>query len=996
MRIGSNRRCKLPRVACKSSPAGSARPQPPLLPPTLLRSLNGSGRAWALAATFGLCLALGPNSSLANTSQPSLWQSIVAGSTSGNTVATARVSPTGSRVVVGSFISSTTIGNQSISSAGSSDIYLASWPATGTNPSWVRSFGSIAADSVRDVAVGPSGEIVIVGCTQGSIDFGGGALTYRGANDLFVAKFTATGTHVWSKTFGDSWEECANGVSIDPSGNIVVVGEFLWGLGFRISPPIVLEALSPGAPDPFVAKFGPAGDVLWAQNFGGTGRGYGTSVATSAAGDIFVAGRFHIGIGIGTQWFATGSGEFADDGYLAKLGPNGDARWAKHLQGVADDRFLSVAWGPTGVVYAGGYFHGETRFGGTALRHPAAAPINRSIAVAAVAADSGNLLWLRGIHGHATLSGSNLMWDVEAHSSGDVVVSGGFWNSLSIENDELTTPQGDHHGFLAAYRANGTHAWTTQLAQHNVQPHAVLFPSTSELVVVGRTAAAADGSAPPLFLAAGGPFVASASLAGGAPGATATPTRTWTPLPTGTPTSPPAGTATRTFTPTWTSPSTATPTRTNTVVIIPTWTPTSAAPAATATSTATRTNTATPTRTNTLPAATATPTRTPTRTLTATPSRTGTSTWTPTRTAAPTQTNTVVMIPTWTPTSAPATRTPTATATATHTAATATPVNVISGEIRASNGAPLPATEVAVIVDGVDVPPPALTEIDGGYAVTSQLDGASTGIVEVAARRRAADHHDDLRNAINICDAVLAKMAAVDDESITPLQKRAADVSGNGSVTALDVVYISRRVGGSDDEFPAVEFCNSNWAFSGDSTIGESEDKNACELARAPVDIHLPNATVDFTGTLFGDVDQSWPNGGQCARASGAVARVVNVGLTPPPSAYLVTGRPQERGQQVRIPVAAAGTDQLVAGDFTLVFDPASFELRHVRRLTPLHGSIVQVHLDEVAYGRVRIIFVSRSPIAAGPLVAVHLIARDRDAAPALEIDSMNLVVHED
>lgn len=40
---------------------------------------------------------------------------------------------------------------------------------------------------------------------MGSVDFGGGALTSAGSNDIFAAKLTAAdGAHVWSQRFGDA------------------------------------------------------------------------------------------------------------------------------------------------------------------------------------------------------------------------------------------------------------------------------------------------------------------------------------------------------------------------------------------------------------------------------------------------------------------------------------------------------------------------------------------------------------------------------------------------------------------------------------------------------------------------------------------------------------------------------------------------------------------------------------------------------------------------
>ena len=39
--------------------------------------------------------------------------------------------------------------------------------------------------------------------SDGGVDVGGGALFTSGSSDVFVARFTTTGQHVWSRRFGD-------------------------------------------------------------------------------------------------------------------------------------------------------------------------------------------------------------------------------------------------------------------------------------------------------------------------------------------------------------------------------------------------------------------------------------------------------------------------------------------------------------------------------------------------------------------------------------------------------------------------------------------------------------------------------------------------------------------------------------------------------------------------------------------------------------------------
>src|SRR6185369_343869 len=92
---------------------------------------------------------------------------------------------------------------------------------------WAKGLGSTGADVGLGVAVDSSGNIISAGYFQGSVDFGGGVpLTSAGGVDLFIAKYTAAGVHVWSKRFGATGNEMVSSIALDASGNIFLGGSF--------------------------------------------------------------------------------------------------------------------------------------------------------------------------------------------------------------------------------------------------------------------------------------------------------------------------------------------------------------------------------------------------------------------------------------------------------------------------------------------------------------------------------------------------------------------------------------------------------------------------------------------------------------------------------------------------------------------------------------------------------------------------------------------------
>ena len=65
-----------------------------------------------------------------------------------------------------------------------------------------------------------SNEIYITGRTEGSLDSNNNLGSYDG----FLVKYNSSGKKQWTKQFGTSSTDWANGVAIDSSGNIVVTG----------------------------------------------------------------------------------------------------------------------------------------------------------------------------------------------------------------------------------------------------------------------------------------------------------------------------------------------------------------------------------------------------------------------------------------------------------------------------------------------------------------------------------------------------------------------------------------------------------------------------------------------------------------------------------------------------------------------------------------------------------------------------------------------------
>jgi hypothetical protein len=84
---------------------------------------------------------------------------------------------------------------------------------------------SIDQASAGAVALDASGGIWLTGSFANTSDFGSGmSLTSAGASDVFVASFDASGSTRWARGFGGQWDDGGTSIVVDASGRVLVAG----------------------------------------------------------------------------------------------------------------------------------------------------------------------------------------------------------------------------------------------------------------------------------------------------------------------------------------------------------------------------------------------------------------------------------------------------------------------------------------------------------------------------------------------------------------------------------------------------------------------------------------------------------------------------------------------------------------------------------------------------------------------------------------------------
>ena len=272
-------------------------------------------------------------------------------------------SDSGNSYAAGGFSESIDIDGQVLTSAGSSDVFVASWDAAGTKR-WAFRAGGASAEKV-DTITHQNGSLIVGGTFTGTLSLNGGpAMTAIDGIDGFVGKLSPnSGAHLWSRPFGDvagqpGSTQTVTSVAVDAAGSAFVVGNFTSSVKVG-----ALNLLSAGGVDMFVAKLdGPAGNVTWGQRLGGITTDDMRGVAVDSAGSPILTGSVGGVVDFGGGQLPFGGGR---DVFAVKLTAAGQHAWSKTYGGSGNESGDGVAADVTGnVILSGTYAANGVNFGG--------------------------------------------------------------------------------------------------------------------------------------------------------------------------------------------------------------------------------------------------------------------------------------------------------------------------------------------------------------------------------------------------------------------------------------------------------------------------------------------------------------------------------------------------------------------------------------------------------------------------------------------------------
>ncbi|KFE61073.1 hypothetical protein [Hyalangium minutum] len=246
--------------------------------------------------------------------------------------------------------------------AGGPDCFVAKLKGADGQVQWVRRFGGAGGSDCRSAAYDSAGDVFVTGRFDGEVDLGFGPRTSAGLNDLFLVKLSGQdGTPRWAQVFGGAGDDIGRDVAVAPSGTLLLTGHFSSNAAPAAGAVDFGAGLltSAGDSDAFLAAFSGDGRCLWSRAFGGPNFDMAKSVVPASDGTLFLTGLFQGEVKPQPGEILFSAGGF--EGFISHLTERGEELWRHRYPTLTSGHALALT--PSGEVVMVGHFTATLELG---------------------------------------------------------------------------------------------------------------------------------------------------------------------------------------------------------------------------------------------------------------------------------------------------------------------------------------------------------------------------------------------------------------------------------------------------------------------------------------------------------------------------------------------------------------------------------------------------------------------------------------------------------
>ena len=340
-------------------------------------------------------------------------------------------------------------------SKGDDDAFVAKYDANTGNLIWVAAFGGSQKDRANAIDTDNQGNIYVVGFFQGQLTLGNQTLTSRGENDIFIASWTGNADLRWAARSGSSSVDEGESIVWD-RGDIYTTGRFSGTADF-VNPggQTFANVTASGLSDLFVTRRNAAtGALVWVVRGGGIQSDYGYDIEADGLGHVVVVGRFS---GVNAGFASTNQADVnlssvvattgpTEDAFVIKYTTDGNIVWAKTIGGTLIDYATGVDVDDFGRVTVSGQFQGSFDFDGNPNRRVTSNG-NYDVFFAAYDAN-GNFVDVLTYGGNSDDRPTDHFAYNETGGSFRIAATGNFFNAIRFGNQPLLLSAGQSDGFV--------------------------------------------------------------------------------------------------------------------------------------------------------------------------------------------------------------------------------------------------------------------------------------------------------------------------------------------------------------------------------------------------------------------------------------------------------------------------------------------------------------------------------------------------------------------
>jgi hypothetical protein len=240
------------------------------------------------------------------------------------------------------------------------------------NLTWADTLDGTSA--VSNIASDPQGGVVATGTFQATTDFdpadsGAGDLTATNANGAaFAWRLDPNGNFTWARALTTTGTIAAPAVTLDGNGFVYVGGQFTGTADLNPADGVKATFAAGTTSMPYVVKLTSMGSYAWAKTArtitpAANAPNNVVGLGVDSIGNVYAAGTF-----AGTLDFdpsantASLTSAGGADGFVWKLDPSGNMRWARQVGGVNSETLTDLFVDKAGNSYTTGTFTGLADF----------------------------------------------------------------------------------------------------------------------------------------------------------------------------------------------------------------------------------------------------------------------------------------------------------------------------------------------------------------------------------------------------------------------------------------------------------------------------------------------------------------------------------------------------------------------------------------------------------------------------------------------------------